>query len=208
MSWRVATCFSGGSCSQTVFKFFFTTEQHHHSDFSSLHAVTRCCRLLLDMRLDETIYTTLKPCVPEAETFDIMAEVLGVVASSMGIASLAIQLGDIVLRWKNIWHTIKDAPEEVKYFIEEVEALGLFLREKVPDKSLSPSDSLSRSVEITQRLTTLLSSILVELDQAIAKRKIRGGVKVALKQGTINKLRDRLRSAQFLLMLSYQAYLE
>jgi len=46
------------------------------------------------------------------------------------------------------------------------------------------------------------------LDDQIGKGKKIGGFKAMLKKGMIEKLRDRLRSAQFMLMLSNQTYYE
>jgi hypothetical protein len=55
-----------------------------------------------------------------------MAE-LGIVASGMGIASLAIQIGDCIVRLKGFCDAVKDAPEEIKHLIEEIDTLSLVL---------------------------------------------------------------------------------
>jgi len=43
-----------------------------------------------------------------------MAE-LGLAASGIGIASLALQVGDCIVRLKSFWDAVKDAPEEIKH---------------------------------------------------------------------------------------------
>ena len=55
-----------------------------------------------------------------------MAE-LGVIASGIGIASLALQVGDSILKLKKVWDSIKEAQDEIRYLIDEIEILHLVL---------------------------------------------------------------------------------
>jgi hypothetical protein len=47
--------------------------------------------------------------------------------SGLGVASLALQIGDCVIRLKGFWDAVKEAPEEIKNLIEEIETLSLVL---------------------------------------------------------------------------------
>lgn len=49
-----------------------------------------------------------------------MAEILGIVIGGVSIASFAVQIDDNALKLKNFWNAVKDAPDEVKYVIEEI----------------------------------------------------------------------------------------
>lgn len=62
-------------------------------------------------------------------------------------------------------------------------------------------------MELCSRSAEILARIAKELDKDIGKKRRIGGIKVVLKKGEIEKLRERLRSAQFMLMLSNQTYL-
>jgi hypothetical protein len=53
----------------------------------------------------------------------------------------------------------------------------------------------------------ILNAVLMEVEGGIAKRKKMGSVKAVLKRDVIEKMRERLVSAQGLLMLSNQIYL-
>lgn len=55
-----------------------------------------------------------------------MAE-LGIAASGIGIASLAIQVGDSILKVRGFWDRVKEAPEDIRYILEEIETLSLVL---------------------------------------------------------------------------------
>lgn len=64
-----------------------------------------------------------------------MAE-LGIIASGMGIVSFAIQISDSVLRLKIFFGSVKEAIEEIRYLIEEIQTLGLVLSELAADFAL------------------------------------------------------------------------
>jgi len=142
-----------------------------------------------------------------------MAELLGVVASGISVASLAIQVVDSVLKLRECWDAIKNAPEDIRYLIDEIETLSLILsdvgnNETQGDLPLIGQESAKRSLELCQKGSDILHEVVKGLDDQIGKGKKIGGFKAILKKGTIERLRDRLRSAQFMLMLSNQAYYE
>jgi hypothetical protein len=142
-----------------------------------------------------------------------MAELLGVIASGISVASIAIQVGDSVLKLKSFWDTITNAPEDIKYLINEIETLSLILSdigksEKQGDLPLVGLESAKKCLELCEKGSGILEAVVKELDEKIGKGKRIGGFKAALKKGMIERLRDRLRSAQFMLMLSNQTYYE
>jgi len=55
-----------------------------------------------------------------------MAE-LGVISGSLGIVSLAFQVSESVMKLKSFLDSVKDAPDEIKYTIRQIEALDLVL---------------------------------------------------------------------------------
>jgi hypothetical protein len=142
-----------------------------------------------------------------------MAEVLGLVASGTGIVPLAGQIGGIVSGLKKICGKIKNAGEDIRYLIEEVKAISLVLRE-IGDCNYLEGDSplpvapVQRSLELCRRGTEILSGIAVDLDEQISKQRLKGVLMAALKEETINQLRERLRFAQVLLMISCHIYSE
>jgi uncharacterized protein YoxC len=50
-----------------------------------------------------------------------MAEVVGVVASSVAIGTLAAQMTSSVAKLKSYWDQVKDAPEDINDLIEQLE---------------------------------------------------------------------------------------
>jgi hypothetical protein len=134
-----------------------------------------------------------------------MAE-LGIVASGMGIASLAIQVGDCIVRLKGFWDAIKDAPEEIKHLIEEIETLSLVLSEIETGLDFG-QESTARCLLFCQKAAKILSDVVTDFEAEIKKRRRIGCVKAVLRRDAIEKLRERLMTAQSMLMLSNQVYL-
>ena len=140
-----------------------------------------------------------------------MAE-LGIVASGLGVASFAIQVGDSIMKLKNLWDAFKEAPADIKCLLEEIEILSLVLREVEPiynsnERSVNyPSGT--RCLELCRRSADILESVAKDLDNETRRRKRMGGIKAVLKNESIHKFRDRLRSAQTMLLLSNQTYYE
>jgi hypothetical protein len=46
-----------------------------------------------------------------------MAEILGIVAGGIGIASFVVQIGDSLVKLKGFTDFVKNAPEELSYLI-------------------------------------------------------------------------------------------
>jgi hypothetical protein len=138
-----------------------------------------------------------------------MAE-LGIVASGMGIASLALQVGDCIVRLKGFWDAVKDAPEEIKHLIEEIETLSIVLSDFETSEQLELNlgrESTSRCLQLCKKAIGVLDSVVKELGAEIKRRKRVGSVKAVLKKDVIDKMRERLMTAQSMLMLSNNMYL-
>lgn len=142
-----------------------------------------------------------------------MAE-LGVIASAMGIASLVIQVGDSLLKLKAIWDGVKEAPGEIGYLVQEAETLKCVLSE-IHRVQSEEQNLMSITSESTQKCLTscreavgILEAVVRDLEDEVSRRRLLGGLRVVLKTGTINKLSERLRHAQSVLMLSRQVYSE
>lgn len=56
-----------------------------------------------------------------------MAEVIGVVASGVSLAQLAGNITSCLIKLKNYWDQVKEAPEEIEYLLREIESFNLIL---------------------------------------------------------------------------------
>ncbi|THV53952.1 hypothetical protein BGAL_0038g00300 [Botrytis galanthina] len=137
-----------------------------------------------------------------------MAEI-GIIASGMGVASLGLQLMDGVRKLKQFWDEVKEAPEDIQYALEELDALSLVLSDIHTSNSNLPSiasATVTKCLELCRRGTDILNTTVKDLNGAISKRRKIGSAKVVLKKDTLDKFRNRLRDAQYMLMLSRLTY--
>jgi hypothetical protein len=166
-----------------------------------------CCQIVSETSfISQTFnYLVNQVCVAA----DAMAEI-GVIASGMGVASLAIQVADSILKLKEFLDNVKEAPEEIKYLIEEIDTLSTLLSELDADipneESELDSSSMRKCWAHCSRGLGILEAIVRELDMDIGKRRRIGSFKAVLKKGSIKRLKDRLKSAQIMLLMAHQIY--
>jgi hypothetical protein len=180
----------------------------HVCYFSNLTALSAaCCQIVSKI---SSICKIFKYLVNQIRVVaDAMAEI-GVIASGMGVASLAIQVADSILKLKEFLDDVKEAPEEIKYLIEEIDTLSTLLSEfdaDIPNgESELDSSSMRKCLEHCSRGLGILEAIVRELDMDIGRRRRIGSFKAVLKKGSIDRLKDRLKSAQIMLLMAHQIY--
>ena len=147
-----------------------------------------------------------------------MAEVVvGVVASGISIASLIAQVANSVTKLKSYWDELKEAPEDIRLLIEEIEDLYLLLYDIEDDQRQNPmssklldSASASRYLEHCKRGADNLKKLTEDLgDDMNAPDRFRrkwASAKVVFKKDKIEKYKARLERAIRLLSLSHQCY--
>jgi len=145
-----------------------------------------------------------------------MAEVLGVVASGIAVTQLASQVTSNIIKLKNYWGQIKDAPADINYLLREVDALDHVLSHIQQDQAGMGSNSVSHIPHLKQSLAlcregadelgTLVSELAMKVDGKHGLRKKVQSAKVVLKKDELKRLKARLKSAVRLLSLSYQCY--
>ncbi|KAJ8061664.1 hypothetical protein OCU04_009465 [Sclerotinia nivalis] len=138
-----------------------------------------------------------------------MAEEFGVAGSAVGITSLAIQLGDGILKLKSFWDAVKDAPKEILYILDELDTTHLLLKEiedSLGNQTRSPA--AAKSLRLCQKGMNILNNTVKELDEEMRKRKKWGGVKMVMKKELLEKMEKRLERANSLMTMAHQNYIE
>ena len=98
-----------------------------------------------------------------------MAEVFGVFAGGVGVASLAIQLGDSCEKLRKVKATYDDAPAEVESFISEIEQFRRLPEAESPVPG--QSDILKECIGRCQKLRIEVHELLHEIHLAIETRQ-------------------------------------
>ena len=146
-----------------------------------------------------------------------MAELVGVVASGIGIATLAAQIASSAIRLKGYWSELKEASKDIRLSIEEIEDIQLVLSDIEEDQRCNPisrtasgSRSASRCLERCKVGADLLKNLADDLGAEITSssktKKAWASAKVILKRDKFEKYKLQLERAVRVLTLSYQSY--
>ncbi|KAF3069745.1 hypothetical protein GL218_07876 [Daldinia childiae] len=147
-----------------------------------------------------------------------MAEALGVAASGIAVAQIAIQVGGTVVKLKQLWDEVKDVPDDIADLMDQIDCLDpvLWEVENGFNKSELPSmlwDNLaSKSTtrycrKALENLTAMVEELNLQINTAKRGRRKIVAIKVLLKKDSIKKLERRLENAVRMLTLAQQSYL-
>ena len=143
-----------------------------------------------------------------------MAEVLGAVASGIAVGQLAGQVASSIIKLKHYWDQVKDASEEIRHLMLEIDSLNLILGHIGDDVSVSNpyfdklcvEQSLKLCREGAVELNILVTELAEKVDGKRGMKKKWGGAKVVLRKEDIKKLKKRMKTAISLLSLAYQCH--
>lgn len=141
-----------------------------------------------------------------------MAEMLGVVASGISVMSLAFQVADSIKKLKDFCDFVKDAPEEIRLTLDEMEAMTLVLEdidESVQVQNnlpLSTKNAVAKSICLCRTCAATLQSLVMELRNGLAKQKRRTSFKVALTRENLMNIKARIECSKSTLLLANQYY--
>lgn len=146
-----------------------------------------------------------------------MAEMFGLVASSVSIGAFAGQIASNILKLKSYLEQVKDAPKDIALLVDEINDVHFLLSDIEADQHLNPctamlldNKSLSRCLDHCKRGVERLQRVVDEMalefecDNPI---KIRWkAAKIVWKRGRAEKYRAELVNIVRLLSLSHQIY--
>jgi hypothetical protein len=145
-----------------------------------------------------------------------MAEILGVVASGAGVASLGLQIIENVEKLVEFFSRVHDAPNEVRFILEEVAILGNVLvecsRQQQPlGSNESTSKARAQAILHCETASKYLSAVVTELEAGmrVSKWQLKWfSVMTALKEKKLAALMAKLERAKSTLALAQILYLQ
>ena len=141
-----------------------------------------------------------------------MAEVLGVAASGVGVASFALQLVNSATRLRCLWADVKDAPKEVLDLVREIEVLGRLLgtiktiHRPIPDAAIFKA-IIDQCYSLCEESAQNLQKVAHELEMLIKQKRTLGSLRIVLKKDIVAKLTSQLERSKSSLLLAQQTYL-
>lgn len=149
--------------------------------------------------------------------FIAMAELVGVITTAVTIGSLVSQLATSIKKLKDCWEQVRDAPEDLKWLIREIEIFNLVLDEIEDDlaqesvaSSLTNSRSARQSFKLckdaSEELDTLVKDLGRDLDSPSRLQRSYAALKMTAQNNKVEKYRSRLKNVTGLLMLAQQCH--
>lgn len=134
-----------------------------------------------------------------------MAEVLGTVASGIGVAQLAGNLASSIIKLKGYWDEIQDAPDDISFLAREIDSHHLILRSilesqaKITSSGRASDMFLEHSLKLCEdssnELNELVKALGKEMDSRNKLRSKLGATKVVLKKEQLKRLKKRMKNA-------------
>ena len=146
-----------------------------------------------------------------------MAELVGVIASAITFGSVVAQLATSINKLKDCWEQVRDAPEDLKWLMRDIEIFGLVLAEIEDDlaqesvasrltNSKSAVHSFRLCKEASEELDILVRDLGRDINSPSRLQRSYAAVKMVMQKNKVEKYRSRLKNVTGLLMLSQQCY--
>ncbi|KAF7877049.1 uncharacterized protein EAF02_008269 [Botrytis sinoallii] len=141
-----------------------------------------------------------------------MAEVLGTVASGIGVAQLAGSLASSIIKLKGYWDEIQDAPDDISFLAREIDSHHLILRSILESQARITSSgrasdmflehSLKLCEDSSNELNELVKALGKEMNSGNKWRSKLGATKVVLKKDQLKRLKKRMKNASKVMNLA------
>ncbi|CAG8162112.1 unnamed protein product [Penicillium nalgiovense] len=145
-----------------------------------------------------------------------MAEVIGIVSGAITFATVLVQIGNTITTLKECYDNLRDAPDDLRKLVQEIELFGFILTDIGEDLSQSPNPasgnnkhalkSFTLCKDAAKELDIVCTDIVREIKSPNHLRRSLKSVRIVLQKGKIEKHKTHLKHAIQLLMLSQQCY--
>lgn len=147
-----------------------------------------------------------------------MAELVGVVASSITLAGVVAHLGISIVKLKDCWDQFRDAPDDLKWTVREIDIFANVLSEIEADladestasillKNKPARESLQLCMEASKEVDIVIRDLGKDIESQSRLRRSYAAAKVVMKNSKVEKHRTRLQSVTRLLSLCQQCYM-
>ena len=146
-----------------------------------------------------------------------MAEAVGLTASIIGIGELAAQAASLILKLRQIWNDVKEAPDDITFMVRELDILVSSLatiEKQHQDIDLPPhvfdTSDMKQSFKLCQdaakQLTVLVAELALQTESGGRFKKKIGATKFIMKKDQIQKIKTKMNSSISLFRLCRETY--
>lgn len=141
-----------------------------------------------------------------------MATAVGLTASVLGIAAFAQQLTSAIVTIKRFVDDVKDAPEELRDVLDQVENFGKTMMElnveatRDCEEDADIHGAFTSSLNLCRQAADRVSRLALQLEEDIRKRGLRGGIHAVFKQKTLEAMLRKLDRSKADLHMAHSIY--
>ncbi|KAK5698607.1 hypothetical protein LTR97_006253 [Elasticomyces elasticus] len=136
--------------------------------------------------------------------------VFGAAAGAAGFLSLSIQLGDCVIKLRNLYHAAKDAPDRLRRISFDLETMMAALDQIEVHRQRDSHDDgiMVRCMEGCQQSVMDVERLVARLEAKMLRyARGAGRIYAAMKSDDIKELLDGLERSKSSLQLAYMMYI-
>lgn len=145
-----------------------------------------------------------------------MAEALGVAASGIAVAQVAMVVGKSVIALRYLWNDVKDVPQNISNLMQQIEVFDSLFGTMEQNSSglgsvldyegkMGPAMAFAHTAR--DQFTSLVEELSCDINAIRKRKKMIARIKVVLGQSQLAKYEARLRGVIQLLGLAHQAYM-
>ncbi len=146
-----------------------------------------------------------------------MAEIVGLISGAITLGSLVAQLATSIKQLKDCWDQVRDAPEDLRWLMRDIDIFSLVLAEIEDDlaqesvaSSLTNSKSAVQSFklckEASEELEILVKNLGRDIGSSSRLQRSYAALKMTINKNKMEKYRSGLKNVVGLLTLSQQCY--
>lgn len=128
-------------------------------------------------------------------------------AEALGVAASVIQIVDAVSKLKNLWHGIKNAPDDLTDCVHDIQRTTRLLdksKELFSSTTGIDNETLTECIQDLDNVLAALRGTSSDLQRALDSNKRLGALKIVLKKDELTRSRRKLERAQSLLNTAQQ----
>lgn len=133
-----------------------------------------------------------------------------ITSSAIGVATFTQQLVQSVIMLKQFCNDVRNAPEELKETLDEIEHITQIMQEVGRDEMQSlggQGETLTRSVHLCKKAAGRIFALTTELQSNVKRNKF-GAVRAVMKQQDLRSMHEKLDRSKADLYFAYSMYLD
>ncbi|KAG7118008.1 hypothetical protein HYQ44_020232 [Verticillium longisporum] len=144
-----------------------------------------------------------------------MAEIVGLVASSIALAEVVGKVGGGILKLKRMWDEVKDVPESIQDLFKRLDLILRMVARIARDIETGATvfedmEAVESCILCCQQVisdeATMMNDLIVQIDATKRVRRVRDMVRVALKRDVLERHEKKLEGMIQILILADSEY--